>query len=1506
MSSDTLHITPPALPNGAAPLHGTGQWSAVGGNGVATLEIALPISPIRGYTPSMTLAYHSSHANGPFGLGWTVPIHAISRRTSCGVPTYTAQDGFVGPDAQDWLPERHPDGVLVVTHHTTVNGIQLDTSYTVTRYFPRVESRFNRIEHWHSAADTAGFWRVQAADGSQHFYGKTRLARIADPDQPHHVAQWLLQESLSPHGEHIYYHYQQETDPTRHPRDCRAQRYLQTVYYGNSTASDQEALYLWQTEAPPLVKWHFQLLFDYGERALELDQQPTFQPTQAWASRSDPCSDFSFGFELRTLRLCQQVLMFHHFPDEATMGADPVLVRRLLLEYRQVNTINLLVGIHEQAFDSAGNSTSRPPLECFYQSSTLQVDDSAYKPFSVLPGLNDGIRYHLVDLYGEAIPGCLYREAKNWYYREPIRPAPPHAEDDVIHGPARSLSPIPVADETRQIHQALVDVDGDGRLDWLVAQPGMNGVFSLNEQGDWSTFTPFDAFPQEFFHRHSVFVDLIGAGQPDLAMIGPRSVRLYAHHRRSGFAPAIEVRRAEPDDDLPVISSSPSELVAFSDVLASGQQHLVRIRHDEIKCWPTLGRGRFAKGFVLGTLPFSYQAFKAANVWLADLDGSGGADLLYATTEHLWIFLNNAGNGFATEPIKLAWPAGIRHDNRCQVSLADVQGLGCPSLILTAAHQSPTHWRYDFFAKKPWLLARTYNNMGARTSIRYRSSAQEWLDEKHQLMAASQPAISHLPFALQLVSQRLQLDEITGNRLIQRWRYRHAYYDRKDREFRGFGLLLQTDVDRRSDPQATGFRGPLLRKTWFHTGHPAESLAPGHSLHDPQATTLASTLVSRYRATEGASPLDHHDDLIDNPGPLLLRDAARALQGTIRRVEVIAADAAPDAVPYSVHQYRYLVRLLAPATEHSVHARLLPVPLESISRHYEGVADDPVCQHQIHLRRDAYGSLVHGVTIHYARRKTANDAPPSALSDEHQQRWWRDTHDSAQQRYYLTETLAQYIHLDGPQDLRLALPYRQRDNVLVKDKAPATDGLTIEQLSYEGFIAPHKGPLAANAKRQLSRLSVQRYREAGESGKTLKRGIATLQALADYVETAALDEHALSVYRSLPVMPDAAVIDLAQRLKKAGYSPMTVFFSFAHEEPHKADTLWSRREHARQYEPAKAFYRVKAIRETQSEDKTRIFYDRYWLLVTAVKTPDTCLTTAEYDYRLLMPNKIVDPNGRVQEALYDGFGQLSVSTFHRQEQGLETGFSALQDYAPLHAVTPDFAIANTKHVVQRMASFHCYDPFSWMGVIDKAYPNRAQWIANRHLLPSGHITTRTRLRLKAPQASLSDDEKELKTWFDASRQTPVHGLTLQADRYPDETGQQVAMTLTHWDGFGRPLQRTQTAEPGPAHVVTNTGDLSVKDSMPQTAHANSRWCMSERTEYDLEGRIVRLYRPCFSDCHGYINDESLRRFWHCDTQFYDPLGRPIRTVTASAGKRQNTYWAWYTVSEDENDTQDSA
>ncbi|MFO2464139.1 toxin [Pseudomonas sp. 15FMM2] len=1509
MSSDTpdLQINPPSLPKGGGAIQGTGKgWGNVGASGTATFEIPLPISPARGYAPAMALTYHSTAGNGPFGLGWTVPLSAISRRTSKGVPTYTAQDEFIGPDTQIWLPERNARGASV-SRSSTVS----DTVYSVTRYFPRIESSFDVIEHWLSPIDTAGFWLIQGADGNQHFYGKTPLARIADPDRPHAVAQWLLQESLSAHGEHIYYHYKKETDTARYPRDCRAQHYLERVCYGNFSARKKEQLYLWKTDDKPDMGWHFQLLFDYGGPALELDKQPDYAQPRPWSLRRDPCSDFSFGFELRTLRLCTQVLMYHHFPDVPQMGADPILVKRLLLEYNRSSSINLLSAVHEQGFDSSGKSQGRPPLECLYQSSRLKSDPGRYQALGSLPGLNDGYRYQLVDLYGEGIPGILYRSDKSWYYREPLRDESALNSDNVIYGAARELSRVPVADSTRPIHQALTDLEGDGRLDWLVAHPGMNGFFSLDEQHDWSAFTPFDAFPTEFFHAQGVLADLMGAGRHDFAMIGPRSVRLYANRQKSGFAPAIEVPHPI-GDTLPTISSSPDELVAFSDVLATGQQHLVRIRHNEVKCWPNLGQGRFAKGFVMATLPFSHHTFKAQNVLLADLAGTGANDLLYLTAEHVWIFLNKAGNGFETAPIKLPWPTGIVHDDHCQVSLVDVQGLGCPSLILSAAHQSSIHWRYDFFNSKPGMLIRTHNNMGAQTSIQYRSSAQEWLDEKRQLNADGQSAISHLPFAIHLVSQQTQQDEITGNRLTHHVRYRHGYYDRVDREFRGFGLLLQTDTENSNGEQRdNGFSAPVLNKTWFHTGQFVNTPTPGASTHDAHAKTLGSTLVSKHRVVAPANPLDHHDDLIGEPTPALMRQVARALSGAVLRVEVMAADPHSGTVPYSVQVHRYRVRELAPISAHTADARLLPLPLESISYRYESVADDPVCQHQINLRWDAYGCLVHGLTIHYARRTTPDDAPPAVLAGDHEQRWWRDTHDSAQQSYYLSETLTQYIHLEESTRWRLALPYRQRSNALVLGKSPAAGGLSLAQITYETFIDLQNGPLAPGATRELIGLSVQHYREPGGHGLTLAPGAATLEALTDYLETAELDEQALAVYKDIPVMPNQPAVDLVQKLKDSGYHTLNRFFLFAGETATKENSLWSIRRYFPQYGNATQFYRLKTLRATQAHGKITITYDPYWLQIISVKLPDGCLTKAEYDYRLLLPRNVVGPNGNVQEALYDGFGQLLASTFYGHEQDVKVGFAALADYNLPEAVTPAAAIKDAKSLLQKMASAHCYDAFSWMGAIDKAQV-KPEWITKGYLLPGGYIRMTTRLRLNNSSQSLNNNEKALKALIDKASRVPVHGLMMQADRYPDDTEQQIRLTLTCWDGFGRTLQSKQKTEPGPANAVDEQGNLLVEDKPDSAAQAQKkqlrqveadpRWRVSERVEYNNKGLIIRVYRPYFADRHGYVNDQSLRELGYSDRQFYDPLGRPTRTLTAAGFMRRNTYWAWYTVNEDENDT----
>ena len=50
------------------------------------------------------------------------------------------------------------------------------------------------------------------------------------------------------------------------------------------------------------------------------------------ARRNDPFSTYRSGFEVRTYRLCQRVLMFHHFAGEPEVGEN-CLVRSTDLEY---------------------------------------------------------------------------------------------------------------------------------------------------------------------------------------------------------------------------------------------------------------------------------------------------------------------------------------------------------------------------------------------------------------------------------------------------------------------------------------------------------------------------------------------------------------------------------------------------------------------------------------------------------------------------------------------------------------------------------------------------------------------------------------------------------------------------------------------------------------------------------------------------------------------------------------------------------------------------------------------------------------------------------------------------------------------------------------------------------------------------------------------------------------------------------------------------------------------
>ncbi|EJM19580.1 virulence plasmid B protein [Pseudomonas sp. GM21] len=1498
----SLSITEPSIAKSASIATIGKSWGSVGVTGRASFELQLPLSAGRGFDPAMVLSYDSQGGNGPFGIGWHLGINAITRRTSKGVPDYLDVDIMVGPGGEELMPELDDEGRPKSRLETRYRELDVG-EHRVVRYWPRVERSFDLIELWQPQGKSP-FWLVHGANGSLHVYGKTDASRRAEPVDPANpdasprIGVWLLLESMNPHGEHICFDYKPDDQPHSpdDSHDYRAQRYLHRVCYGNALASND--LYAWTVENPANLDWHFHLVFDYGERTLDLQQKPLYGPPfdapgegfGEWQLRSDPIHSYTYGFELSTRRLCHQVLMFHHFPQE--LGAKPVLVRRLLLQYQTTSLdYTLLVAAHYQAYDASGAVENMPPVEFDYSGFELNTQSSPFLPFENMPGIEDSAHHQCVDLFGEGVPGFLCRYDQSWYYREPLRAMT--GGDDIHYGPWTQLQQIPVADRNQPAYQALTGLTGDGRLDWILASPGTCGFHTLNPDRSWSGFIPFTAFPVEFFHTFSQSGDFMGNGLSSMALIGPRSVRLYPNRREDGFGQGLDVPRKPDSDSLPLFSHSRSELVMLGNLLGSDMSELCRIRHDEIKCWPNLGHGRFGKGFVMSALPFDYATFDSARVRIADLDGSGAPALIYLKSDCFEIYLNHGGNGLEQIPVTVPWPDNIRYDNLCQVTLADLQGLGCASLILTVPHMSPRHWRYDFVSAKPYMLVASNNNMGCSTGVVYRSSAQEWLDEKGRILTLKRLPISCLPFPVTVVKQQRQLDEITGNCLNQFFQYQQGYYDGRNREFRGFGLLCQTDSETGTREGDNGFTASSLIRTWFHTGRLVDLPRDGYFNRDPEALALKPALFCQYH------PNDDFDDPVPPADEATAQAIAHALAGSVLRVETCAADDDPATeVPFTVEESRYKVRELRKKGEHDAYPIMLLLPLERISYQYERFVNDPLCRHEITLAHDEFGLPVHAITVSYARRRTESDEPPFDDADE--KKWWLDAHDPAQQSYYLNETRARFIHLK--QDLqgwRLGLPWQQRGNALILPKGSAPEGLNPEGISFEGLLKLYASPQWV-AQRLLTTQSVYRYLKTDDQT-PLADGKAEFEALRAPLEIAQLDKTALDAYDTVPSLV------IRDELEKIGYSHMPLILGVdpvADEEEDKARNLWSSRYGFARYDVPENFYKVLEYNETPSHGITTARYDAYRLFLESVRQPDGCEARFEYDYHALQLMRSIDANENVEEALYEPSGQPLAISFHGTEDGKPAGFRPIAEHVRPLDPRPGPAIEDPKGALQNAASVLRKDLFSWMGELPDSVRQTPDWltawIEQGDVLPSLHIRASARRRLSRLMF-LTVAEQALLALIHSAPREPVHSVVLTADRYFDDVLQQIQIVKAFVDGFGRPLQIKQLVEPGPAFVVEN-GELVIEDGKPKVAPANPRWRVSERVEYNNKGLPVRVFRPYFANVHCYINDQYLREFGHHDQKFYDVLGRLNKVINAKKDVALEIIHPWYKTSLDFNDT----
>ncbi|MEO5599500.1 MAG: SpvB/TcaC N-terminal domain-containing protein, partial [Cyclobacteriaceae bacterium] len=497
--SNAIDIPSITLPKGGGALKGIDEKFSVNAfNGTGSFSIPLPVSPSRGgFQPSLSLSYNSGGGNNIFGLGWEVGFPSIQRKTDRKLPTYHDRDEgdvFLFSGAEDLVP--------VTSHPTSQQG-----NFEIEAYRPRIEGLFARIEKVIPSTNKKKFyWKITTKENVVTFFGISDACRISDPQDDTRIYQWLPEISFDDKGNFMHFIYKHEDKMNiyaslheQHRIDGTApftNRYLKRIKYGNKSPffpgyvadpSNANALY----ESPTLpTEFMFEIVFDYGEHIDDSAAETTF-----WKARKDAFSNYKPGFEIRTYRLCERVMVFHKF-SELNSGIQ-TLVRSLEMKYDQSEDpllpveVTYLTEIRQKGYTRKAGMTyseSLPPLSFEYQRLKwnkkvhhINKEDLTHAP----TGLSGD--YQWTDFYNEGIPGILTEQANALYYKSNLGQG--HFSQAQLVSPKPSFTGI----QTGALQ--LMDLDANGRNQIVSYQQGLSGYFELTSENDWLPFREFEQMP---------------------------------------------------------------------------------------------------------------------------------------------------------------------------------------------------------------------------------------------------------------------------------------------------------------------------------------------------------------------------------------------------------------------------------------------------------------------------------------------------------------------------------------------------------------------------------------------------------------------------------------------------------------------------------------------------------------------------------------------------------------------------------------------------------------------------------------------------------------------------------------------------------------------------------------------------------------------------------------------------------------------------------------------------
>jgi len=1473
------------LPKGGGAIRGVDEkFTSNPVTGTGSLRVPLPVTPGRsGFGPQLSLNYDSGSGNGIFGIGWSLSLPSIVRRTDKGLPQYEdakESDIFILSGAEDLVPVLLSDE----DGRSQFDEFERD-GYRVKRYHPRIEGLFARIERWTRLDSGETHWRSISRENVLTVYGFDPDSRIADPEAPAHVFQWLICRSYDDKGNAIFYDYAAENDcgvdlskDNERCRSRKANRYPKRIRYGNRVPllldSESPSFRRSHLDAVDLdgAQWMFEFVFDYGEghyheEQTEAGRIASVETGSDWLGRKDPFSSYRSGFEIRAHRLCRRVLMIHHFPQE--LGTPSCLIRSAAFDYREKAIGSFLERIvqsgHRLTEDGRYLTRSLPPLELAY--TTIPLEDPDFHEYRVeevappdlanLPGSIDGEAYRWADLDGEGISGVLTEQGSSWFYKPNL--------GDGRFGAVETVPARPSLAALGSGRQQLMDIAGDGNLDLVDLSAQISGFYERTFDAGWAGFRAFQSLPVTDWNDPNLrFVDVTGDGIADVLITEDDALIWHRSLLHEGFGTGIRV--SVPFDEAKgprVIFADGTESIYLADMSGDGLSDLVRIRNGEVCYWPNRGYGRFGARVTMERSPWFDEPdlFDQKRIRLADTDGSGTTDIIYLGASGVTVYLNESGNGWSAARRLWCFPAV---DTAASITAMDFLGRGTACLVWSSSlpAYSARQLRYiDLMCgRKPHLLHRIVNNLGAETRIDYASSTEYYLADK----TAGTPWVTRLPFPVHVVRRVEIYDHVSRNRFVTRYSYHHGYYDGVEREFRGFGRVDQFDSEEiaaltgsRHFPQgdnvdAASVVPPVLTRTWFHTGCYLEGgLVSRHLEHEYYREGLPRNGESRIPAGLIEAMLLDDTILPQHLTPEEAREASRSLKGSMLRQEVYAEDGTEESRrPYVVSEGNFTIRTLQHRgpNRHSVfftHSR------EQVGFHYERKVynvhghrrADPRVTHNVMLEVDDYGNVLKSVAIGYGRRFT--DSSP-VLTDEDRDK---------QARILLTLTESDYTNAVEEADAyRTPLPAEQRLYELVKVEpcsdipelttlfrfrelaakvARASDGL--HELPFEDWRA--LGAVDHAPYRRLLKKSRSVYRD-NRLRHLLSLGRLESLALPGHSYQLALTSGILTeVYRRgeprenlLPqrdqvLRDEGGYVDLDQ--DGNWWVPSGRVF-FSELEGHEHELSYALRHFFLPHHYRDPFGNI-----------TRVRFDPHDL--APIETMDAVGNTAraEFDYRVMAPRLLTDPNGNRTEVAFDALGRVA-GTAVMGKVGEAIGDS-------LRGFEPDLS-------AHRLRAF-LEDPHgSGLGLLADA-TTRIVYDVERYFHSQKPVFSAT-----------------------IARETHV------SDLRPGERSK-TQISFGYSDGFAREIQKKLPAEPGP---LTEGGAL-----------ADPRWIGSGWTIYNNKGKPVRKYESFFSATFDFefnaIQGVS-------PILFYDPVDRVVATLHPEHTYEKLVFDPWRQTTWDVNDT----